>query len=162
MKNTTFFDKILFRGDFTVNYSKKLLIIDLLYFFTIIIILFNVFRIFAVSISSNQYQISVSSKNKEELIEMLEEIYEEPEKVTKIKLKIKLGDGDIYLYNNFNLMKKISVSESNSLFQYVLKNGTNPSFKFIIYIIITLLFLLVLETYKYDVEEEKTTTHKNY
>ena len=84
----------------------------------IFIIIFSITLIFSVFnfLFDNKKAIYINKENRNELLELIKEEYDYPEQITKLKLKVMLGDGDIYLYKHFKLEKKTLIGEGDDLF----------------------------------------------
>jgi len=111
----------------------------------IFIIIFSITLIFSVFnfLFDNKKAIYINKENRNELLELIKEEYDYPEQITKLKLKVMLGDGDIYLYNHFKLEKKTLIGEGDDLFQYIIENGHNSGEDYIIGCLISLFGIIV-------------------
>lgn len=110
---------------------KKLLriLIIIFIFITILILIQQIINLFS---NLNSYKIKVSNKNNnDETLQLISNEYNNPEEITTIILKPKLGDGELYLYNHSHLCKNTLISENDDLMQYILENGSNPSTEYI-------------------------------
>lgn len=107
----------------------------------IILCLSLIFSIFKFLLD-NKKELYINEKNKNELIEMLTKEYEYPDKITRIKLDVMLGDGELYLYKGLKLEKKTLIGENSKIFQYVIEKGSNSGEKYIVVSIISLVGML--------------------
>lgn len=128
------FNVLLKRGMF----MKKVIINIFIIIFSIILI-FSVFNF----LFDNKKEIDINKENQNELLELIKEEYDYPEQITKVKMKTMLGDGELYLYNNFKLKEKTLISEESDLYQYIIENGNNSGEDYIICCFISLLGLIV-------------------
>ena len=91
----------------------------------------------------NAKEVYINSENEEELLEYISEEYNKPEKITKVKLRVLLGDGELSLYKGFLLEKKTVISDSSPLFDYVLEYGIENTYKYILTIFISIIGLFI-------------------
>lgn len=122
----------------------KKIIKNIIFALLCLCLIFSIFKL----LFDNRKEISVSGKNKNEIIEMIRKEYEYPEKITNVKLKVLLGDGKLYLYNNLKLEKESLVGEGSEIFQYIIENGDRSGSKYIIMCFISLIGLLFYESCK--------------
>lgn len=94
----------------------------------------------------NKKEIHINNKNKKEMVKLISEVYEKPEQITKVQLRVLLGDGELYLYRNFKLEKKCLIGEGREIFMYICENGDKAGGKYIIMIIVSLFGMLVIKT----------------
>ena len=111
----------------------------------IFIIIFSITLIFSVLnfLLDNKNAIYINKENRNELVELIRKEYDYPEQITKLKLKIMLGDGELYLYNHFKLEDKFLIGEGSELFQYIIENGHNSGEDYIIGCFVSLLGIIV-------------------
>src|SRR5699024_2611135 len=111
----------------------------------IFIIIFSITLIFSVLnfLLDNKKAIYINKENRNELVELIRKEYDYPEQITKLKLKIMLGDGELYLYNHFKLEDKFLIGEGSELFQYIIENGHNSGEDYIIGCFVSLLGIIV-------------------
>ena len=108
----------------------------------IILILITIYKIS--TFVPQKFQLYINKKYKSDLSKYIEELYPHPEKITKIKIKPQLGDGYIYLYSGFHLVKEVLVSEENEIYTYVLEHDSDNNNLGIFYIILKLLIFISL------------------
>ena len=87
-------DKIKFIGLYLLNIS---LIIITIYFI----------GVFLYSCFPHKMEITLNSKYRNDLKEFLAREYDEPQKITKLKITALLGDGKLELYSNGKKLKEI-------------------------------------------------------
>lgn len=112
---------------------------------TILIILFIIcifYSIFGI-VFRNAKEVYVDSENEKELFEYISKEYDKPEKITKVKLRVLLGDGELSLYKGFLLEKKTVISDSSPLIDYVLEYGIENTYKYILTIFISIIGLFI-------------------
>lgn len=119
--------------------------ITVIYILISLLVVFLIYSIFGL-LFSNEYEILVTDNNRENINKMIEKYCDEPNKVTRIKLKPLLGDGDLYLYNNFILEKKIRVNEGDDIMIYMCENTLSVGLKYLINTIISLICILLLKS----------------
>lgn len=101
---------------------------------------FSVFEL----LFDNKKEISINKNNYNEITNLLLEEYEKPEEITKVKLKVMLGDGELYLYRGLRLEQKKLIGEDSYLFQYLIEKGSDSGEKYIIFSSIFLIGILSL------------------
>lgn len=120
----------------------KEIIKELIFLILCITLTFSIIKL----VFDNKKEIHINNKNKNEMIELISEVYEKPEQITKVQLKVLLGDGELYLYRNFKLEKKVLIGESKEIFMYICENGNKAGGKYIIMTIVSLVGMLVIKT----------------
>lgn len=125
---------------------------------TMLIILFIIcifYSIFGI-VFKNAKEVYINSENEKELLEYISKEYNKPEKITKVKLRVLLGDGELSLYNGFILEKQTIINEGTPLFDYVCEYGISNTYKYISIIFISIIGLLVCKAKNnYIIEERK-------
>lgn len=93
---------------------------------------------------------SISSKNEKEIHNLLSKNYKnlELERITKLKLEPLLGESRLYLYSNFHLLGTYTIGEGDEVGNYMLEHGNNPSGKHLLYILLSLIVMLSIKSYK--------------
>lgn len=122
--------------------------VHIIYILFIILLIYCIIMFFKLSIYK-EYEIKISQNNKEQIIKMLEkENIRNPETIDKVRLKPLLGDARLFLYSNSNIIKDTIVVEGSEIMQYVLDNGEDICFKYIMYIIGELFMILIIKSCK--------------
>lgn len=116
----------------------KKIIKNVIFILLCLSLIFSIFKL----LLDNKKEVYINEKNKNELIEMLAKEYEYPEQITKIKLDVMLGDGELYLYKGLKLEKKTLIGENSKIFEYVIEKGSNSGEKYIAISIISLVGIL--------------------
>ena len=96
------------------------------------------------------FEVIVNNKNRAEINEMIENFYDDPNKINRIRFEVELGDGELRLYNYFHLEKKAILSQSDKIMDYMCENGISVKgiclFQMLIEIIIFLYVKSVLDS----------------
>lgn len=122
--------------------------VHIIYILFIILLIYCIVMFFKFSIYK-EYEIKISQNNKEQIIKMLEkESIRNTENIDKVRLKPLLGDARLFLYSNSNIIKDTIVVEGSEIMQYVLDNGEDICFKYIMYIIGELFMILIIKSCK--------------
>ena len=121
---------------------RRLVVKKFLYIIFVVVLIYSSINIFFHGTTSIQYEVYITSKNRENIKTLSEDKI--PDNITRIKMKIMLGDAKLYLYKNFHLSKEIMVLDSAPIVQYIQENGINICFRYLIYILVCLIFMLFL------------------
>ena len=92
---------------------------------------------------SKGYILSVNDKNKQEISELLEKEGIEEDKFTKLELKQGFRNGELKVYNYFEIKDTKKVSEGSNVMWYILENGYSTSFKYI-FLILGMVILIAI------------------
>ena len=130
--------------------SIKEIFINLMYILSIFLLVYSIFTLFLDSLDSGEYEMSISSKNEKEIHNLLSKNYKnlELERITKLKLEPLLGESRLYLYSNFHLLGAYTIGEGDEVGNYMLEHGNNPSGKHLLYILLSLIVMLSIKSYK--------------
>lgn len=130
--------------------SIKEIFINLMYILSIFLLVYSIFTLFLDSLDSREYELSISSKNEKEIHNLLSKNYKnlELERITKLKLEPLLGESRLYLYSNFRLLGTYTIGEGDEVGNYMLEHGNNPSGKHLLYILLSLIVMLSIKSYK--------------
>ncbi len=122
--------------------KKNLLII--LYIISILVMIFWCIKFISSIFSAKDYEIIIDSKNKQEIVNLISTISNNPEKVTKIKFHPIYGDGKLYLYEGIKKYDIGIIYVNDEITQYIYNNGkevNSPYFLYFLFSIIIFLFL---------------------
>lgn len=114
----------------------------------ILIILFIIcifYSIFGI-VFRNAKEVYINSENEKELLEYINEEYNKPEKITKIKLRVLLGECELSLYNGLILEKQTIIDDGAPLSDYVCEYGIENTYKYILTIFISIIGLFICKT----------------
>lgn len=130
--------------------SIKEIFINLMYILSIFLLVYSIFTLFLDSLDSGEYELSISSKNEKEIHNLLSKNYKnlELERITKLKLEPLLGESRLYLYSSFHLLGTYTIGEGDEVGNYMLEHGNNPSGKHLLYILLSLIVMLSIKSYK--------------
>lgn len=126
----------------------KVICNNCIYILSICLLIYNVLFFFTHSIFSNEYELSVTSKNENKIHSILSKKYEDTEKITKLKLQPLLGEANLYLYTNWKLSAVHTIGEGDEIMNYILEYGNNTGEKYILYILLSLILMLVTKSYR--------------
>lgn len=124
--------------------SKKIICIIIVILVSVIFF-YSILK-FLVSLFSSEYEIVITNKNRTEINEMIENFYEEPNRINRIRFKVLLGDGELRLYNYAHLEKKTVASESDKIMYYMCENGTSVTSIYLFEILIEIIILLYMKS----------------
>lgn len=110
-----------------------------------VIFFYSILR-FLGSLFSSEYEIVITNKNRSEINEMIEDFYEEPNRINRIRFKVLLGDGELRLYNYAHLEKKTVASESDKIMYYMCENGISVTSIYLFEILIEIIILLYMKS----------------
>ena len=127
----------------------KKILIYLIYGISILVTTYLIITLIYLSIP-HKGQIIINKNKQKEIIEYLKEEYDEPERVTKIRVKTMLGDAKLYLYSGRKVVKETTVSEGNEIWEYILEHekDINIDIKYVIYTIIAICITIGIFYYK--------------
>ena len=94
-------------------------------------------------IFSKGYILSVNDRNKQEISELLGKEGIEEDKFTKLELKQGFRNGELKVYNYFEIKDTKKVSEGSEMMWYILENGYSASFKYI-FLILGIVILIAI------------------
>lgn len=115
-----------------------IILVSFIFFYSILRLLGSLF--------SSEYEIVITSKNRIEINEMLEDFYDEPNRINRIRFKVLLGDGELRLYNYVHLEKKTVAGESDKIMYYMCENGTSVTGIYLFEILIEIIILLYMKS----------------
>lgn len=92
------------------------------------------------------YEMVVTNKNRAEINEMIEKFYDEPNKINRIRFEVRLGDGELRLYNYFLLEKKTMANQMDEIMDYMCENGTSVTGICLVEILIEIAILLYIKS----------------
>lgn len=121
---------------------------------TILFIICIFYSIFGI-VFRNAKEVYINSENKEELLEYISEEYNKPEKITKVKVRVLLGEAELSLYKGWLLEKKTIIDDGDPLCDYVCKYGIENTYKYIFTIFIPIIGLIICKIRNYIVGERK-------
>lgn len=93
--------------------------------------------------NSNGYELNISSSNKSQIENLMNQ--ESNSNIKKLILKPKLGDAELYIYTNRHEYEKILVEEGNPIQEYVMEKGIKQSAIYLTKIIVLIIILLILK-----------------
>ena len=110
-----------------------------------VIFCYSILR-FIGSLFSNEYEIIITNKNRNELNKMLEDFCKEPNKINRVRFKVLLGDGELKLYNFVHLEKKTIASEADKIMYYMCEKGISVTTIYLFESLIELIILLYMKS----------------
>lgn len=90
----------------------------------------------------SEYEVVITNKNRIEISKMLESLYNNPNKINRIRFEVLLGEGELKLYNYLYLEKEIVVDDSDEIAYYVCENGRRTTEIYLFELLIETIILL--------------------
>lgn len=112
------------------------------YIFIVVLIICIIYSLFNI-VFRHGTELYLNSEKRTEIKEFINNEYNNVALITKIKIRILLGDAELSLYTGPILIKKVILNDEDPLINYVIDNGIDTDYSYISLITLSIIGLII-------------------